>query len=195
MLMTWLLAIFCCIALLFWHNEVVYSLPTPVPVAYKAVEPGAVIHLKEFTQPGNKPLFIHFFNPSCPCSRFNMPHVKSLIKTYSDKISFVMVVMNKDRRYSAVEIQKRYDLNIPVITDASIAEQCGVYSTPQAVIIDTQHKLYYRGNYNRSRYCTDIKSDYAKMAIDSLLTHINQPTFDQSATLSYGCQLPSACTK
>ena len=77
--------------------------------------------------------------------------------------------------------------------DKSIAVLCGVYSTPQAVLLDTNHKLYYRGNYNKSRYCTDKNSDYARMAIDSLLHH-HEPVNNEYALKAYGCQLPG-CTK
>jgi len=191
----WLGIIFSGIALLFWHNEFVYSLPTPVPINYHAVNLGQIIDLDgKLKSVDNKPVFLHFFNPGCPCSRFNIPHFKSLVKQYGDRVSFAIVVLNKDKNCTQEEIQDKFDLTIPVSFDNSIAVTCGVYSAPQAVILDTNHKLYYRGNYNKSRYCTDKTSDFAQIALDSLLNHNHTPLFSTLATTAYGCQF-STCKK
>ena len=62
--------IFAGIAFLFWHNEFVYSLPTPIPKNYNAVNAGTDIDIPDSLQSkGNKPIFLHFFNPDCPCSK------------------------------------------------------------------------------------------------------------------------------
>ncbi len=105
-----------------------------------------------------------------------------------------MVVINNKRSYTEIEIQKKYNLNIPVIFDEKIAFSCGVYSTPQAVIIDENNELYFRGNYNRNRYCTGKESEYVKMALDSLSENVSHPQFDLQATTAYGCKL-SLCKK
>ncbi len=83
-------------------------------------------------------------------------------------------------------------MGVPYLIDAEgeIAAKCGVYSTPQAVLIDSKSQLYYRGNYNRARYCTDRKSNYAQMVIDSLLAQKTAPDFGLNATQAYGCGLP-----
>jgi len=136
-LMTWLMLLFGAILFLFWNNEWKYSLPTPVPVNYKPVGQGAPVDMVRKLAPKNgKPLFLHFFNPACPCSRFNIPHVQSLVKQYGGQINFAIVVIS-DKHYTEEDIQKKFDLKVPVLFDSSIAAACGVYSTPQAVIIDT----------------------------------------------------------
>jgi hypothetical protein len=187
----WLAVVFAGIFLLFWYNEWVYSLPTPVPKSYHKVTTGTFINITdEFRPDKTKPVFLHFFNLGCPCSRFNIAHFKSLVKRYGDKVSFAVVVMNKDKEYTVKEVQDKIGLTIPVLLDRSLADSCGVYSTPQAVIINTDHKLYYRGNYNKSRYCTNKNSNYAQMALDSLMTNHPHPVFNQYALTAYGCQLP-----
>ena len=193
LIILWLSLLFAGIFALFWYNEWMYNLPTPVPANYKAVKAGEYINVPSSLNSNSKPVFLHFFNPDCPCSRFNMPHFKSLVQAYSNKVSFGIVVMN-NKNYTAKQIQEKYDLNIPVFFDASLAASCGVYSTPQAAIINVDRKLYYRGNYNRSRYCTDKKSNYAQMALDSLLQNRTTITFNQFAFKAYGCQLPK-CTR
>jgi len=186
----WLVVLLFGICSLFWYNQIVYSLPTPVPANYKVVPKGELINFNTTLGVyGKKPLFLHFFNPDCPCSRFNISNFKSLVKQYNNRINFVVVVMSS-RAYTAKDIQAKFDLNIPVCFDKSIAAACGVYSTPQAVLIDGQTRLYYRGNYNKARYCTDDKTSFAKMAIEGLLNNNDKLVFSQLALKSYGCKLP-----
>lgn len=190
----WLLIILCSMATIFWYTDWKYSLPTPLPERYHAVGAGAYIDLKgKLPTARNKPMFIHFFNPDCPCSRFNIPYFKSLAKRYGDNILFAIVVLN-NRKYTAEEIRGKFELNVPVSFDSTIAAACGVYSTPQAVLLDSSQHLYYRGNYNKSRYCTDNRSNYAQMAIDSLFNNNRHPLFNAYALTAYGCQLP-VCTQ
>ena len=185
--------LFLGIITLFWYNEWVYSLPTAIPNNYRSVETGTVIDLRVKFQSPDKPLFLHFFNPDCPCSRFNIAHFKALVTQYGKEVDFGVVVLTA-RNYTAGQIQAKFGLPIPVSFDASIATACGVYSTPQAVILTANHKLYYRGNYNKSRYCTDKSSNYAQIALEDLLHKQTAVVFDQFAWTAYGCQLPE-CKK
>lgn len=194
LLISWLMLLLSAVGALFWYNEWVYHLPTPIPKNYKPVNQGKIIKLNGLLATHRtQPLFLHFFNPDCPCSRFNITNFKSLVRLYGQRVKFIVVVMN-NKFYTAKEIQDKFDLNIPVLFDASIATSCGVYSTPQAVLLDQENKLYYRGNYNSSRYCTDEKTSYAKIAIKGLLHDHEKIFFNPLALRAYGCQLPN-CTK
>ncbi len=186
----WLLSLLCCVMLLFWYNEGRYRLPTPLPKNYTAVPNGSFIQLQGITgKEMHKPLLLHFFNPDCPCSRFNLAYVKKLAKQYGSQADFILVLVTA-RNYSPQEIRKRFDISLPIIQDGGLSASCGVYSTPQAVIIDTKQQLYYRGNYNRSRYCVDKATNYAEAALEALLKNNYTVTFDQMALKAYGCQLP-----
>jgi hypothetical protein len=59
------------------------------------------------------------------------------------------------------------------------------------VIIDNQKKLFYRGNYNHTRYCTLKESNYAEIALTALTRGEPPPVFNVFATQSYGCELPN----
>src|ERR1700754_42706 len=178
--------LFLGIVTLFWRNEWVYSLPTPVPATYQVVPTGSDVDITGSFQSHGKSLFLHFFNPDCPCSRFNIEHFKSLVKWYGTEVSFGIVVLTK-KNYSVKDIQDKFDLQIPVSFDTAIATACGVYSTPQAVIITAGHKLYFRGNYNKSRYCTDKNSNYAQLALEGILHKNANIIFDRFALTAYGC--------
>lgn len=186
----WLLLLLSAIGTLFWYNDWVYQLPTPVPDHYTKAPIGKQISLKgNMGNDTGKPVFLHFFNPDCPCSRFNIKQVNALMKEYGEKVDFRIVVMS-DRPVTIEAIKRKFQLNIPISFDASLADECGVYSTPQAALLDKKHNLYYRGNYNVSRYCTDEKTNFAKIALEGLLNQKDNLMFSSLALQAYGCSLP-----
>lgn len=188
----WLLVLSIIVGSFFWFNQLVYSLPTPVPANYKAIPAGAKVNLHlPVKRNAAKPTFLHFFNPDCPCSRFNIKEFKSLVNEYERELNFV-VVMTSDKPYTTEEVQKRFDISVPVIKDEGIAKSCGVYSTPQAVVLNVNNELFYRGNYNKSRYCMDEETRYAKQAVKNLLLNRNTK-LDAIAFKAYGCSAPN-CT-
>ncbi|WP_221393031.1 redoxin domain-containing protein [Dyadobacter sp. NIV53] len=195
MLRKWILSLWLLVLLfgaisLFWYNDWVYQLPTPVPKNYIPVSIGHVIDFHGLSgYEKEKPVFIHFFNPDCPCSRFNIKHFQSLVRQYRSEVTFVVVVMSK-KSYTAEAIRNKFGTNLKVLFDQDIAGYCGVYSTPQAVILNPDRKLYYRGNYNRSRYCTDEKTNFAKIALTGLLSNKSGNILDPLNSKSYGCSLP-----
>lgn len=167
-----------------------YLLPTPVPVDYQVILPDQVIRYDTALIPQRyvKPKLLHFFNPDCPCSRFNVKHFQSLEKSYAGKVDFFVVVTSRKKIKSA---KRLIGTDIPILVDdqEKLAKACGVYSTPQAALIQNSNRLYYRGNYNRSRYCTDKNSNYVQMALDSLISMKKPPMFSELATTSYGCSI------
>jgi hypothetical protein len=186
-----LAVVFSAIGAIFWHQELQYLLPTRLPPNYRVVSPNEVIKFNDSTlimQNYSKPKLLHFFSPTCPCSRFNLKHFLSLNKKYSKQIDFYIVIADPEKLKYA---KKLIDTNMTILVDKKekLAKACGVYSTPQAAIIQTDNKLYFRGNYNRSRYCTDKSSNFVQMALDSLLSLKKPPHFIELATQSYGCEL------
>lgn len=177
------------IGFIFWQQELQYTLPTPQPVNYQPVSPGKKIDLNlAVFGSSSKPKHLHFFNPACPCSRFNKEHFESLFRTYRDRVDFWIILPSAEE---LEEVKDLFDDQVPVLVDdnGSIADGCGVYSSPQAALITEDGYLYYRGNYNKSRYCTDVATNYAQQAIDSLLARHEPPAFGLLSTTSYGCEL------
>ncbi|MGC4020928.1 MAG: hypothetical protein QM734_02805 [Cyclobacteriaceae bacterium] len=175
------------IVYLFWQQELKYQLPTPVPSGYASIPVGKSVDLPKAFVVGTS-YFLHFYNPDCPCSRFNARHLKSLIRTYSDSVSIVIVVPTND---DVIKARKEFGEELSVWIDAnqSLAKSCGVYSTPQAAIINKDGKLFFRGNYNVSRYCTTRATNFAELSLIALLNHQPSPAFGLMATQSYGCEL------
>jgi hypothetical protein len=182
--------IFSGIGVLFWYQEGQYLLPTPLPKDYQPIEPGQLVRLESVSlRQDSTNKLLHFFNPDCPCSRFNLKHFLALKKKYSS-VKFYVVVTDEVKGSRAKEMLDP-GIDIIVDSDQSLAEKCGVYSTPQAALLDVDNKLFFRGNYNRARYCTDKNSNFVQMALDSLMANREPPRFNAIATTSYGCTLPT----
>lgn len=180
-----LLCILGTLTAIFWWTEVKYLLPTPVPQGYVEV-PAASVICKDSSLASNRPAFYHFFTTNCPCSRFNLDHFNSLKRNYGDSIDFYVVVPHEDDLSKAAGY---FDGDTRLIKDINqeLALKLGVYSTPQAVILKPDCSLYFRGNYNKARYCTDPMSNFAQMALDSLRHGAQPPQFGPLASIAYGC--------
>jgi hypothetical protein len=176
---------------MFWYQDWQYSLPTPRPSSLRQPPLGTRLELPADLPARQKPTFIHFFNAECPCSRFNVDHVRDLIRQFGDRVTFAAVV-ESDHRRDALSAFNALDLGIPATVDSAvnIASRYGVYSTPQAVILDQDGKLYYRGNYNLSRYCVDPATEFARIALEKILANLPKPPLPAEATVAYGCPLP-----
>lgn len=175
----------------FWRQEIKYLLPTPIPQDYTFINIHSLIDFDEIEKEENeRPSLLHFFNPNCPCSKFNLNHFNELYDNYHDSIDFYVVV---PEIYDTKDVSFSFPKSIKILVDKnkSLAKKCGVYSTPQAAIITKENRLFFRGNYNKSRYCTNPVSNYVAMALDSLVLAKNPPQFEGSATISYGCELPN----
>ncbi len=186
----------------FWWQEWQYLLPTPVPEGYQEVFVGKQIPKNTLLQlsdvrksktPTQKPIFLHFFSPFCPCSKFNIAHINYLVERYGNEIDFYAIIFN-DSEYEMefIDFSQKYDIPIPTILDKqnNIASSCGVYATPQAAIITSEGKLFYKGNYNVSRYCNNRDTNFAEQALGALLEGKNPPDFGELASKAYGCELP-----
>jgi hypothetical protein len=169
---------------------------TQLPVGSSLTLPRTVTAL--WSPDASRPLFLHFLNPVCPCSRFNQDHVRDLIRAHRADATFVAIIEPEGGTLSdhAVADVAR-DLGVPAVLDAdgSLARAAGVYSSPQAVIVAIGGALYYRGNYNLARYCTDERTEFARLALEHVLA--GAPSFDAppAATVAYGCPLPSTLTR
>lgn len=187
----------------FWYQDVRYSLPTPRPATLVALDNGQPVALPGSFAPApdGRPLFLHFFNPDCPCSRFNADHVRSLRERFGREVHFVAVIQVEQeqdgevRQRNLTATARLFGPETEAVVDegGKIAAACGVYSTPQAVILapDARRTLLFRGNYNSSRYCADPQTEFARLALEAVTGHRALPPESRSAMLAYGCELPA----
>lgn len=186
-----------------WEQDWRWGLPTDRPANLQQPPVGARLELPEivtarWSPSSERPLFLHFFNPDCPCSRFNQDHVRDLIRAHRGRMTIIAVIEPEGATVSprAVANAER-DLGVPVLLDAdgSLARLAGVYSSPQAVLVKAGGALYYRGNYNLARYCTDERTEFARIAIEHLLAGASRYDAPIQARVAYGCPLPSTLAR
>ncbi|MFP4503533.1 MAG: DUF6436 domain-containing protein [Cyclobacteriaceae bacterium] len=187
-----LLMLFICIVTIFWQMQLRYLQPTPLPKGHQQVPVNSPVasHLPGVELRGRLSL-LHFFNPDCPCSKFNLQHFESLLSRYNEEVDFYVVVQTDKSNYKADAALKASQAVILNDHDGSIADRCGVFATPQAVILDAEGRIIYRGNYNKARYCTSKDSWFAQQVLDARLGRSEETLLEASATIPYGCNLPS----
>jgi hypothetical protein len=175
----------------YWQQELQYALPTPRPVDLQQIPRGAVQPLPAILTcrvalAADRPVLLHFYNPDCPCSRFNRDHVQALQLRYGDRVQFVEVVEADSADAPAS------GTGAPAVSDrdGAIARACGVYSTPQALLLDADRRVAFRGNFNVNRFCDAQATQFVRQAIDALL-HATAAPLDPRAQEAYGCPLPS----
>ena len=194
-------ALFAGIGWVFWQEDLRYSRPTPRPggwrppaLAARIVLPPAIerLHVRRAGQP----ILLHFFNPSCPCSRFNVEHVRELSARFRDDVLVVAVLAEGDAATMRAAYS-RLALDVPYYVDADrrLADALGVYSTPQAAVLDRDGRLAYVGNYNRTRYCRERDTEFARIALEAVVAGRPRPVLAAAATTAYGCPLPVRATK
>lgn len=190
------IALLAVIGFSFWFQDLRYSLPTPRPVGWRAPAIGSSFTGNlDLTKPvGSRPALFNFYNCDCPCSRFNLDHVRQLAKTFGSRVRFVAVIEGGTEA-DEKDVFKGLNLEAEPYYDANgkLARELGVYATPQAVLIDSKHRLVYRGNYNLSRFCIDTSTEFVRLALESVTSGQPLPAVVQSSVSAYGCAIP-ACS-
>lgn len=185
------------IAWMFWQQDLRYARPTPAPAGWRRPAVGTAVPLPAALErlrtdrPG-RPMLLHFVNPSCPCSRFNVDHVRALVSRFRDAVTVVAVLADGDPA-AMRDAYQGLGLDVPHYVDADrrLAEAVGVYATPQAAILDGAGRVYFVGNYNRTRYCHDRQTEFARLALEAAVAGAPPPAMVPAAALAYGCPLPA----
>lgn len=189
-----MLIILATIGLIFWQQEVKYALPTPVPTNFIDTKIGQSVDLSDhLTLKENRKSLLHFFNYDCPCSKFNIKDFERIAKKYEADVDFYVIIQDNDTA-ALSQFKSKYQLDIPTILDkdGAISDICGIYATPQAVILTEENNLYFKGNYNKARFCTRKETRFVDMAMTHLINDEDLPPFFEFALVQpYGCSLPS----
>jgi len=169
-----------------------YSLPTPRPDGFVQASMGSSPELPPdlaaLRHPG-RPLLVHFASSACPCTQFNLDHVRKLSQVFGEDVDFV-VVLDSRPEVAARDFENLH-LRMPVLIDPEgrVGAALGVYGTPQAALLDSSGRLFYRGNYNSSRYCQEESTEFVRIALTALAAHRPLPAMPKEAFLTYGCPL------
>ncbi|GAA0792182.1 hypothetical protein SAMN04487964_11248 [Marinobacterium sediminicola] len=107
---------------------------------------------------------IHFFDNTCPCTRFNTPHVRQLMSRYAtSEVHFRILVPDNSQQTDAraqfpgAEVRVASAANYPP-------------ASPAALIMTSQHGAQYLGPWSPGAVCSTKSGDYVAQVLDQLLT-------------------------
>jgi hypothetical protein len=166
----------------FFVEDYRYSLPTPRPANFHPVSLGKSIALPNADR---RPALLCFASPDCGCSRFNQDHLWELSREFGKRVRLIEVI----------EASESGGLDSPDETildpNGKLAKACGVYSTPQAVVLNQDRRIVYSGNFNSARFCSEPSTQFARLTLEAVLAGKQAPAMPKRATTPYGCVIAS----
>jgi len=122
----------------------------------------------------------HFFDKSCPCSKFNTEHVQDVNQKYKDKgVALIVVVPAQQDLMEA-------KLNFPDAKHIVANDTIQPPASP-SLLITSQGKPEYIGPWSPGAICNGAEEDFASQVVDTLLTGSNYGFIRNYAK---GCMCP-----
>jgi peroxiredoxin len=124
-----------------------------------------------------KALVLVFVNTSCPLAERYLPTLKAIEKEYRDR-GVQLVAVNAAEEDSVVAMAThavQHEVEFPVVKDfgAAAARALGVRRTPEAVVLDSEKRLCYRGRIDDQYRLGGVRTEPTrrdlKDAIDAVL--------------------------
>ena len=114
------IALLAVIGYAFWLEDWRYSLPATSPEGLVQPPLGSLLPLPPSIaalKHSGRPLLMNFANPECPCTQFNLDHVRKLEQTFGSKVDFLTVLQSdSDLSEARAEFQSMH-LRMPVMYD------------------------------------------------------------------------------
>lgn len=130
---------------------------------------------------------VHFWDPTCPCSRFNEQHVKQLMAEYRKRgIRFIVVARTESFTDKKALQQKARAVfgEVDVVWSQDLGLNQSIPSSPAAIILDSQQQLAYFGPYSEGAVCSAGSGRFVERILDNVLIGKNPQYIN---TLAYGC--------
>lgn len=135
---------------------------------------------------------VHFWDPDCPCSRFNEVHVKQIMSEYAGKnVQFTIVVSGNDaatRKQRLARAQKIFNSKAVTEIRDDWPMQNGPPSSPAVGIISAKGELVYFGPYSLGARCSATKGQFVEKVLNKLQD--KNSVKKQLNTLAVGCFCP-----
>lgn len=136
---------------------------------------------------------VHFWNPDCPCNRFNEVHVKKIISDYADKnVRFTIVVSGnsaEQRKLREERARKIFSHQAVKNFRSDWPMDKGPPSSPAVGVINSVGELVYFGPYSLGANCAPDKGKFVEKVLDHLKNK-KQAQKKQLNTLAVGCFCP-----
>lgn len=110
-----------------------------------------------------KTIVLVFTNTSCPVVQRYLPTLQALATEYRDKnVQFVAINSAEEDTVIAMATQAvRYEVDFPFVKDfgAKCARALGVTRTPEAVVIDAERRIRYRGRIDDQYRVSGVRKE------------------------------------
>lgn len=177
-------ALLALIGFAFYYQDWQYSLPAQKPAAFRTVPIGTTVLPAKASGPA---ILYHFSGTGCPCSAFVVPQVRALAQKHKGRLKVVFVEEDLGEEPEGLPDELEGFAEYRRDKGGKLAKELGVYATPVGALVGADGKVYFTGNYNRSRYCQDPRTEYMRIAIDSLMA--GRPSAHIEAPLVKGCAI------
>jgi hypothetical protein len=179
----------------FWYFELADLRPFAVddsgsPVAFDAAPLRSEV--QRMARSGAPATLVHFWDPACPCSRFNVPHVRELVAAYRDQgVRFVAVVSPgaaADKKELAARAAALFGAEFEIaVADGSLAN---IPASPAAMVVDGHGRLAYLGPYGLGAACGAGSERFVERAMELALAGTPPGPASLSAVGCY-CRWPA----
>lgn len=106
---------------------------------------------------------IHFYDNTCPCARFNTPHVQDLAKRYrAQNVRFRILVPDASQLDDAGQ-------TFPFAEHAVAAPDSRPPASPSALVLSRESGPQYLGPWSPGAACNARSGDYVAQVLDQLL--------------------------
>jgi thiol-disulfide isomerase/thioredoxin len=124
-----------------------------------------------------KAIVLVFTNTSCPVAQRYLPILQRMERDYREKgVQFIAVNVAEDDTIVAMATQAvKFDVDFPFVKDfdGSCARTLGVTRTPEAVVVDGEKRIRYRGRIDDQFRLRGVRKEATthelKDAIDAVL--------------------------
>lgn len=150
------------------------------------LEAAITTHRDNHAQVADPPTVLHFWDPDCPCSRFNQSHVRQLAEHYrAAGVRFLVL----DRRTAAPLDPQRLEASFgPDVAAFAgrelVAGELAIPASPAAAVFDGTGRLAYFGPYSEGAACLAGNGDFVERTLDKLLAG-ERPR--EMNTTAFGC--------
>lgn len=128
-------------------------------------------------------VLLHFWDPGCPCSRFNNDHVRQLLAAPGSADVQLMVLTSAGA--AAAQVQTVFGPTVvPVPPDQWQAIATAVPASPAAAVFDGSGRLAYLGPYSEGAACLAGNGDFVEQTLSRLRAG-DTPT--QLNMTAFGC--------
>ena len=133
-----------------------------------------------------------FLSAQCPVSNEYVPRLNRLAQDFAGRVNVLGVNSNSNEPLEMIRRHHGdYGLAFPVYQDPNnaLADRFGATVTPEAVVVDRQGKVLYRGRIDDQQKAWRVKRSDLRLALETALAGRAAPT---AQTKAFGCSIKRA---